>query len=288
MSNAVSNELENQIISNIDDLKSQPEAQSIIELSDTESIHYDGRHYDLIYDNFYPFSNLAKIDIPFWTDMVSQYGEPVLELCCGTGRIAFPLAEKGLQVTGIDISDSMLGEARKKSDRVEWIKADVCDFDLGKQFSLIIFSLNSIYHLLRIEDLESCFNCVKKHLKPDGKFIIDMLNYYTKPTIEAMWSPLPTLYSVYPDPDGRGTMVVTVVNELDVSAQIAKSKLFFRLIEQKKEFVEETKLRLYHPNEMGNLLKYNGFIIETQLGGYDKAAFTSGAPNYIAICKLGQ
>jgi len=54
-------------------------------------------------------------DIPFYLRQIGKYGEPVLELGCGTGRITIPIAERGIQVTGLDISDSMLAHAKKKT-----------------------------------------------------------------------------------------------------------------------------------------------------------------------------
>lgn len=282
----MSSNLENQINSNADILNADLQTQTAIQPSDSESIHYDGKHYDLIYENFYPFPNLTSFDLPFWADMASQYGDPILELGCGTGRIALPLTEKKLRVTGIDISDSMLNQAREKSSQVEWIKSDIRNFDLGKQFSLIIFPLNSIYHLLTLDDLESCLSCVKKHLSVEGRFVIDTTNYYTQYGMEAMWSHSPILYSIYPDPDGKGTVIVTAVNQFDLTEQIATTKLFFQLLGQKEQFVEEIKLRLYHSNELEMLLKYNGFTVESKLGSYDKAPFNSKSPNHITICKL--
>ncbi len=80
--------------------------------------------------------------------------------------------------------------------------------------------------------------------------------------------------------------MVTGVDEFDLTEQIGKHKLFFQLIEHKKEFLEETNFRLYHPNELEALLKYNGFTIESKLGSYDKAPFTSESPNHIIISKL--
>lgn len=279
-------ESEKEMLSSFDTLQSGSEGESAIKISDSESIHYDGRHYDLMYDNFYPIPNLTKLDLSFWIDMANQYGEPVLELCCGTGRIALPLAEKGWKVTGIDISESMLEEARKKSSQVKWLKADARNFDLVQKFSLIIFPANSIYHLLNIDDLASCLNCVRKHLKPEGRFVIDTFNFYTKEILEEMWSQSRSLFSVYPDPDGKGTVVVTTVDEFDLTKQICKQKLFFRLLGQEKEFLEEVKFRFYHPNELEALLNYNGFAVESQLGSYDQAPFTSESPNHIIISKL--
>lgn len=276
----MNNEVEKQII--------QGETKSLnqIELIGIESIHYDGRHYDLIYNNFYRKPNLANSDLSFLSDMSDQYGDPILELCCGTGRIAVPLAEKGWQITGIDASESMLEVAKRKSSKVNWLKADVRNFEIANKFSLIIFPLNSICHLLTIEDLQSCFQCVKKHLKPEGRFIVDTFNFYTKAALEDLWDDSPCLYSVYQDPDGKGTVVVTAVAKFDSTEQICHEKMFFRLIEHQQEFVEEVTYRLYHPNELEALLKYNGFTIETKLGNYDKTPFTSESPNHILISKL--
>jgi ubiquinone/menaquinone biosynthesis C-methylase UbiE len=250
-------------------------------------IHYDGRHYDLIYENVYIMPpELKKQEILFWYDQAIQCGDPVLELCCGTGRIAIKLAEKGLQVTGIDSAQSMLVEARKKSTQVEWLEADVRKFNIDKKFSLIIFPINSIWHLSSLEALESCFACVKKHLKPDGKFVIDALNPCTQESIEILCDRRSNLYSVYPDPDGKGTVVVTYSNEFDFTQQIYKQKLFFKLIGQEKETVEEMTYRLYFPQELDALLKYNGFTIESKFGSYARTPFASGSPQQLIVCRL--
>ncbi len=73
-----------------------------------EGLLYNGRHYDLTNRDIVE-------DIPFYLNQVRKYGEPVLELACGTGRITIPLAEQGIQITGLDITDSMLAQAKKKA-----------------------------------------------------------------------------------------------------------------------------------------------------------------------------
>lgn len=281
-------ELEKQTGLTIEQLQNGAESSSVIKLADTESIHYDGRHYDLIYANYLgsDFSNLVGYDVSLFSDLASQCGGSVLELCCGNGRIAIPLAEQGFQVTGIDISDSMLQEGSQRSDQVEWLKADVRNFDLKKKFSLIIFPLNSINHILSSLDIEACFNCVKNHLEPEGRFVIDMTNDYTKERLEAIWSKSRSLLSVYPDPDGKGTVVVTTLYEFDLIEETGKVKMFFKLLGQEKEFLEEYNFRMYHPNELELLLKYNGLMIERKLGNYEQEPFTSSSPNHIIISKL--
>ena len=134
-------------------------------------IYLDGRHYDQLFTN-------GSEDLPFWISQAKQYGDPVLELACGTGRITVALAQAGYYVTGIDNAEGMLREARIKSAEVgvevEWIKADMRDFDLSKAFSLIILPANTLCHLLDLSDFEACLASVRNQLAPNGRFVIDV------------------------------------------------------------------------------------------------------------------
>ncbi|QSJ14339.1 class I SAM-dependent methyltransferase [Nostoc sp. UHCC 0702] len=281
----MSNEVQEQVSATIKSLEDTARKGSDI-LSENESVIYNGQHYDLIYDNYYPIPNLARSDIPFWLDIASQYGDPILELSCGTGRLAVPLAEKGFQVTGIDLADSMLEVAKSKSSQVEWIKADMQNFDLGRKFPLILLPVNGIWHLLNLAALEACFDCIKKHLTTGGKFIIDTFNPGTKIGLDILFDSRNNLYSVYPDPLSKGTVVVTSSNELDLTQQIYKMKLSFKLAGEEKEQVEEMTYRLYFPQELEALLKYNGFKIEHKFGGYDRSPFNSNSFQQIIVCSL--
>ncbi|BAZ08946.1 hypothetical protein NIES4071_07520 [Calothrix sp. NIES-4071] len=282
----MNNNLEKQIAPTVSCLKNELHDDSINNLSSLKSIYYDARHYKLIYENNYFSPDSLSFDIPFWIDMANQYGDSVLELCCGSGRISIPLAQTGKLVTGIDILDSMLSEAREKCSQAEWVKADVRNFDLGNKFSLIIFPFNSLGHLLDIKAIEDCFSCIRKHLKPEGRFIIDLENSCRQENLEFYFSKDRGLLSAYPDPDGKGTFVVTYQNEVDLSKQINNAKLFFQLIEQKKEIIQEVPYRLFFPQELEALLKYNGFTVESKLGSHNKEPFTSQSPNHIVISKL--
>lgn len=73
-----------------------------------EHIYLDGRHYDLLNKDFVE-------DISFYLRKIREYGEPVLELGCGTGRITIPAAEQSIQITGLDISEQMLSHAKRKA-----------------------------------------------------------------------------------------------------------------------------------------------------------------------------
>lgn len=244
---------------------------------DVNHIYLNGRHYDLQHKDFVQ-------DIPFWRKQARKYGGPLLELACGTGRIAIPLAKDGFKVTGLDLSESMLAEAQGKSlveeVEVEWIHADCRDFDLSKQFGLIIFPFNSMSHLYNLDDIESCLLCVRKHLKPKGRFIVDIFN----PRLDIL-SRDPTKryrHATYPDPNGKGVVEITESNTYDDATHINRIKLYYKIGEG-EEKVDELNMRIFYPLEIDALLKYNGFAIERKFGDYDENPFKSGCPKQIII-----
>jgi len=246
---------------------------------DCGHLYRDGRHYDLQNKDFVD-------DIPFYLRQIKKYGEPVLELACGTGRITIPIAEEGIQITGLDISEPMLSQAKRKAAikgiNVGWIKADCRNFKLNKKFNLIFFPFNSIAHLQDLESTKSCFSCVKMHLKDKGRFIIDVFN----PRLDILIRDPSKLYPVaeYPDPDGKGTVVITENSTYDAATQINRIKWYYKIGIQTKEVVEELNMRIFYPQELDALLFYNGFTIEVKFGNYDETPLESTSPKQLIVC----
>ena len=243
----------------------------------------DGKHYDQMHRD-------ADWDLSFWSGQTRKYGDPVLELACGTGRVANTLALEDFRVTGIDNSETMLSEARRKSASqgidVEWVLADVRHFELETTYSLIIFPFRSIAAISTAKDLEACLSCVKKHLDPDGRFIIDAFN----PDLDVLRRSPEEKYpfAEYPDPEGNGTIVVSHSDVYDAASQINRIKLFFKLPSQTEEVIEGLNLRMYFPQELDALLEYNGFVIEDKFGDYEETPFVSSARLQLVVCSTGQ
>jgi SAM-dependent methyltransferase len=119
----------------------------------------------------------------FYTTLAQKYGNSVLELGCGTGRFTIPMAEQGVDVTGLDIMPGMLARARQKAGDlpIHWVEADARDFHLNRQFAFICETGNMFQHLLTRADQEAMFACVHEHLAENGRFIITAT--FTRPQL---------------------------------------------------------------------------------------------------------
>jgi SAM-dependent methyltransferase len=238
----------------------------------------DGQHYDALHAD-------RTADIPLWVEEARRAGGHVLEVACGTGRITIPLAQSGLEVVGLDISDSMLGRAREKAAgagvEIEWICADCRDFHLGRTFGLIFIAFNSMLHLHERTDLERFLACVREHLRPGGRFALDVFN----PSVERLARP-PSPWSTafrYTDPDGGGEVVIEERSQYDAARQIVE--LTWRWVRGGMTLCEEElALRCLFPQELDALLHYNGFEVVERWGSHDRRPFESGSPNQIVVC----
>lgn len=101
--------------------------------------------------------------------------ELVLDLACGTGILTAILAERGYDMTGVDLSPEMLSVARENCpESVLLLLQDICSFELYGTVGAVLCSLDSLNHLTKKGQLEKCFALVHNYLDPDGLFIFDM------------------------------------------------------------------------------------------------------------------
>jgi SAM-dependent methyltransferase len=143
-----------------------------------------GALYDSIIADYYDASPLVanrKQDLAFYLETAAASHGPVLELGCGTGRIAIPIAQSGLHVTGLDISQKMLERAEqkrsslapKRRDLLRLIRGDMTSFELREQFPLIIIPFRPFQHLLSVEAQLNCLTCTRRHLADGGRLVMD-------------------------------------------------------------------------------------------------------------------
>ncbi len=99
---------------------------------------------------------------------------PVLEFAIGTGRVAIPLVERGVSVSGIELSQPMVDELLKKRTDIPVVLGDMATSTMPGQFSLVYLAWNSIGNLRTQAEQVACFRNAARHLAPGGRFAIEL------------------------------------------------------------------------------------------------------------------
>lgn len=128
--------------------------------------HYDYQKYASFIDSEIKANELTQTRL-------------VLDLACGTGSITFPLRELGYDMTGVDISPTMLSQAQdycydNNINDILWLCQDMRSFELYGTVDACVCCLDSINYLTSKKDVETCFKLVHNYLIPDGVFIFDV------------------------------------------------------------------------------------------------------------------
>lgn len=244
------------------------------------SIYRSGK----LYDAFFPVS---APHIAYWSALAQRYGDPILEVMCGTGALSIPLAQQGYRVTGLDLAETMLAEARRKSIAagvdVQWVNGDVRNFDLGEQYRLIFLPSNSICHLSTREELEACLQSVERHLHADGRFAVNVfvpsLALLTKSPEEEQE------FLTCIDPESGEELVMTQRSSYDAAMQITHNQLYKRVNGGPAQPDGELHMRMYFPQELDALFWYNGFVIEHKYGGNDQRPFDAQSTTQMFVLK---
>ena len=128
---------------------------------------------------------MHKVQYEMWVGyyrlLLAQIGHgphTLLDVCCGTGSVAELLAKEGYQVTGFDISEPMVEQARRKSKEADYVVADAAELDLGKKFDAAYSFFDSLNYITDPERLRAAVKRVGEHLQPGGSFIFDVNTAY--------------------------------------------------------------------------------------------------------------
>jgi SAM-dependent methyltransferase len=123
-------------------------------------------------------------DIDFYRQLASETGGPILEVGCGTGRVAAALATDGFEVVGVDSSAPMLQLAEQRRDtlpagvasRLDYRAADLATLDLGLDFALIVTPSRVFQFLLDTGAQRQALAALRSHLRPSGRLVLDLFD----------------------------------------------------------------------------------------------------------------
>jgi len=98
----------------------------------------------------------------------------VLDLCCGSGRLAAHLIESGYRVTGLDVSGEMLAIASERAPGCRFVKGDARAFSFEEPFGLVLCTYDGLNHIIEPDELRRVFRCVRLALEPGAPFVFDL------------------------------------------------------------------------------------------------------------------
>jgi len=223
--------------------------------------------YDLLYSDF-------TADLPLWVAAAKAAPGPVLELCCGNGRVLVPSRAAGADIEGLDLAPAMLEDARRKL-AAQGLEApltagDMRDFARPRRFALITIPFNAFLHNLTQADQIATLTRCRAHLEPGGRLMLHIFHPDLEKLLEHDGTP--RFRKENPTPDG-GRLRVTDTGRLDPVAQrVTMARQVERL--DAAGWITETldlsfEMRYVWKPEMELLLAAAGFgAIEVQ-GGFE-------------------
>lgn len=231
-------------------------------------------------------------DVQFYCQLVSRFRpHRVLELACGTGRLTLPLASiedlPDLEVVGVERSEAMLDVARQKlalneaglTPRVTFAAGDMRTWSGSSPFDIVLLGCSSITHLLTLDDRLAVWRRAFEHLRPGGRFIIDV----TMPDIRSYATSLetPPRSPVEIDIDSRdASKDERLIRSRTTTYSAFEQRATIRFLYDKfskdgsvDRYVSDFDCYAYFPGELQLLFMYTGFEVESVW-----ADFTFGAP----------
>ena len=255
--------------------------------------------YDSFIADYYDESPIVKgrlQDVAFYRNAARDFGDPILELGCGTGRITMALAEAGKRITGLDLSGRMLERAVEKRaalrvearERVHLVQGDMARFDLGgEKYRLVIIPFRPFQHLLDVRQQMDCLECVRKHLAPGGRLILDVF----QADAERMHDPVhmrEVPLTEYETADGRRVRISERVAAFHRAEQRNDVEMIFVITHRdgrQERLVFAWPLRYFFRYEVEHLLARCGFQVTAQYGDFDRSPIRDESPEMIFVAE---
>jgi SAM-dependent methyltransferase len=199
-------------------------------------------------------------------------GGRALEFAVGTGRIALPLSQRGVEVHGIDLSADMVAQLRAKPGS-EGIAVTIGDFAttvVDGRFSLVYLVYNTIENLTTQDEQVDCFRNAARHLEPGGVFVIEV----EVPQLQRL-PPGETVRVFTSSPTRLG------FDELDIATQAGVSHHHWIADGRRETF--SMPYRYVWPSELDLMARLAGLSLRERWGDWQRAPFTSRSARHISV-----
>lgn len=200
-------------------------------------------------------------------------GGTALEFAIGTGRVAVPLLERGVSVSGIDLSEPMVRQLRTKvtEEQLPVVVGDMATAQVPGSFALVYLVFNSLANLQSQQEQVDCFVNAARHLAPGGRFVVEL------------W--VPDLRRLVP---GETAVLFDTSYEhvgfdtYDTASQKCVSHHFFcEALDKYRNDVGH--FRYAWPSECDLMARLAGLTLEARFGDWDRCPFTSDSDKHVSV-----
>jgi SAM-dependent methyltransferase len=198
---------------------------------------------------------------------------PALEFAIGTGRVAVPLVERGVSVTGIELSRPMIDQLRTKADdeTIPVIVGDMATATAPGRFTLVYLVYNTISNLLTQAEQVACFRNAARHLLPGGRFVIELwvpeLRKLPPGQQAVVWRSEPGALGL----DTYDVLAQQVVSHHVTFEETGEARLF------------RTSHRYIWPAELDLMAQLAGFELESRHADWEDTPFTAESRSHVSV-----
>jgi SAM-dependent methyltransferase len=229
-----------------------------------------GDHLAEVYDQWFGAYEDAAIEV--LAELAR--GGRALELGIGTGRIALPLAARGIKVHGIDASNAMVSKlrARPGGKAISVAMGNFADVQIKGKFSLVYIVFNTFFGLLTQEEQVRCFRNVAGHLVKGGAFVIEAF--------------VPDMKRFSGGQEVRASTVTTdrvslQVSQHDPVGQRVRSQ--FVVFRNNELTLYPVEIRYCWPSELDLMAQLAGLQLRHRWGSWEREKFTSSSEKHISV-----
>jgi SAM-dependent methyltransferase len=205
-------------------------------------------------------------------------GGRVLELAIGTGRVAVPLSERGVEVTGIELSAPMVAKLREKvtEQQIPVVMGDMATTRAEGEFGLVYLVFNTISNLLTQDEQVACFQNAARHLVPGGRFVVELW----VPELRRLPPGVPATVGVH-EP---GYLLVDTYDTL--RQHVVSHHVTYDESGGREARIGRSPHRYVWPAELDLMARIAGFALEDRYAGWDRSPFTADSPSHVSVYRL--
>jgi cyclopropane fatty-acyl-phospholipid synthase-like methyltransferase len=226
------------------------------------------RDYLRVYKDVFPIERAEQEVEGILEILKLEQGASILDLCCGQGRHSLELAKRGFRMTGLDLSELHIQQARQTSETqeldIKWLRRDMRDIpdELTASFDAVINMFSAFGYLESQEEDIKVLKAVRRSLKPDGQFLMEIMN---REFVIRNYQPKDWHYTS----DG-----LLILEERRFDLLTGQNHVQVHIIEKNgKKTVQGHAMTLYSLSEMKTLYASAGLEMRDVFGALDKRPY---------------